>query len=37
MRHSPKVAEVQPVLYLRGLSTGDFCEALEDMSLLSLS
>ena len=28
MRRSPKVAEVLPVLYLRGLSTGDFCEAL---------
>jgi putative transposase len=28
MRCSPKVAEVLPVLYLRGLSTGDFREAL---------
>ncbi len=28
MRQSPKVAEVLPVLYLRGLSTGDFREAL---------
>ena len=28
MRRSPKVAEVIPVLYLRGLSTGDFREAL---------
>lgn len=28
MRKSPKVAEVLPVLYLRGLSTGDFKEAL---------
>ena len=28
MRRSPKVAEVLPVLYLRGLSTGDFSEAL---------
>ena len=28
MRRSPKVAEVLPVLYLRGLSTGDFKEAL---------
>lgn len=28
MRKSPKVAEVIPVLYLRGLSTGDFREAL---------
>ena len=28
MRRSPKVEEVLPVLYLRGLSTGDFKEAL---------
>jgi putative transposase len=28
MRRSPKVAEVLPVLYLRGLSTGDFKPAL---------
>ena len=28
MRQSPKVAEVLPILYLRGLSTGDFREAL---------
>jgi transposase-like protein len=28
MRRSPKVAEVLPVLYLRGLSTGDFQAAL---------
>jgi putative transposase len=28
MRRSPKVAEVLPVLYLRGLSTGDFRAAL---------
>jgi len=28
MRKSPKIAEVLPVLYLRGLSTGDFREAL---------
>ena len=27
-RRSPKVAEVLPILYLRGLSTGDFREAL---------
>jgi len=42
MRRSPKVAEVLPVLYLRGLSTGDFKEALpvllgEDASGLSSS
>jgi hypothetical protein len=29
MRRSPKVAEVLPILYLRGLSTGDFQEATE--------
>jgi hypothetical protein len=28
MRRSPKAAEVLPVLYLRGLSIGDFREAL---------
>ncbi len=28
MRRTPKVAEVLPILYLRGLSTGDFREAL---------
>lgn len=28
MRRSPKVAEVLPILYLRGLSTGDFQQAL---------
>ena len=28
MRRSPQVAEALPVLYLRGLSTGDFREAL---------
>ena len=28
MRRSPKVADVLPILYLRGLSTGDFREAL---------
>lgn len=28
IRRSPKVAEVLPILYLRGLSTGDFREAL---------
>lgn len=31
MRRSPKVAEVLPILYLRGLSTGDFREALEGL------
>lgn len=31
MRRSPKVAEVLPVLYLRGLSTGDFKEALRSL------
>jgi transposase-like protein len=40
MRRSPKVSEVLPILYLRGLSTGDFKEALpvllgEDASGLS--
>jgi putative transposase len=40
MRRSPKVSEVLPLLYLRGLSTGDFREALpallgEDASGLS--
>jgi len=29
MRRSPEVAEVLPILYLRGLSTGDFRPALE--------
>jgi transposase-like protein len=29
MRRSPKVAEVLPILYLRGLSTGDFKEGLD--------
>ena len=29
MRRSPKVSEVLPILYLRGLSTGDFRPALE--------
>jgi putative transposase len=29
MRRSPKVAQVLPILYLRGLSTGDFRPALE--------
>lgn len=31
MRKSPKVAEVLPVLYLRGLSTGDFAPALKSL------
>jgi len=40
MRKSPKVSEVLPILYLRGLSTGDFREALpvllgEDAAALS--
>ena len=30
MRRSPKVSEVLPVLYLRGLSTGDFAPALAE-------
>ena len=29
MRRSPRLTEVLPILYLRGLSTGDFSEALE--------
>ncbi|MFU8806002.1 MAG: IS256 family transposase, partial [Bradymonadaceae bacterium] len=29
MRRSPEVAEVLPILYLRGLSTGDFAPALK--------
>jgi len=31
MRRAPKVAEVWPILYLRGLSTGDFRPALEGL------
>jgi transposase-like protein len=31
MRRSPKVAEVLPIVYLRGLSTGDFRPALEGL------
>jgi putative transposase len=31
LRRSPKVAEVLPILYLRGLSTGDFRPALESL------
>jgi len=30
-RRSPKVTEVLPILYLRGLSTGDFKPALQDL------
>src|SRR5512142_2455900 len=30
-RRSPKVTEVLPILYLHGLSTGDFRPALEDL------
>jgi putative transposase len=30
-RRSPKVGEVIPILYLRGLSTGDFRPALESL------
>src|SRR5690606_21418487 len=30
MRRSPKVTEVLPLLYLRGLSTGDFAPALSE-------
>jgi putative transposase len=30
-RRSPKVGEAIPILYLRGLSTGDFCPALEGL------
>lgn len=30
-RRSPKVTEVLPILYLRGLSTGDFRPALQDL------
>lgn len=31
MRRSPKVSEVLPILYLRGLSTGDFRPALKEL------
>jgi transposase-like protein len=31
LRRSPKVSEVLPVLYLRGLSTGDFAPALKEL------
>jgi transposase-like protein len=31
MRRSPKIAEVLPILYLRGLSTGDFQPALTSL------
>ena len=30
-RRSPKVTEVLPILYLHGLSTGDFGPALRDL------
>jgi transposase-like protein len=30
-RRSPKVTDVLPILYLRGLSTGDFQPALRDL------
>ncbi len=32
-RRSPKVTEVLPILYLHGLSTGDFGPALRDLRL----
>ena len=32
MRRSPKVTEVLPLLYLHGLSSGDFVPALEEFS-----
>jgi len=31
MRRSPRLEEAVPVLYLKGLSTGDFSEALETL------
>lgn len=31
MRKSPAITEVLPILYLKGLSTGDFSEALESL------
>lgn len=31
LRRSPKIAEVLPILYLRGLSTGDFKDALSGL------
>lgn len=37
LRRSPKVTEVLPVLYLRGLSTGDFQEALPGNARLTES
>lgn len=30
-RRSPKVTEVLPILYLHGLSTGDFAQALREL------
>jgi putative transposase len=37
MRRSPKVAEVLPVLYPRGLSTGDFRDPLAAYKLLDMA
>ena len=36
LRRSPQVAEVLPLLYLRGLSTGDFRETLPGLRLAHL-
>ncbi|MFF3244734.1 hypothetical protein ACFYWY_13570 [Streptomyces sp. NPDC002870] len=35
LRKSPKISEVLPLLYLHGLSSGDFVPALEQSSPLS--